>query len=112
MNDNARILWEDICCYLYCEVESADSRKLIQEIFLKAYDAERDILTVGVCRQEIKGTVERELLPVMLDYCQIEYLGLMDMQIFVEHGEPEKATMGQAECFSSAADEYLWRDRS
>ncbi len=35
MDNNARILWEDICCYLYCEVKKSSSRKLIQEIFCK-----------------------------------------------------------------------------
>ena len=70
MDNNTRILWEDICCYLYCEIKTAGSRKLIQEIFLKDYDEKREILTVGVCRQEIQNVVERELVPVMLDYCR------------------------------------------
>ena len=86
MDNNAPILWEDICCYLYCEMKKSSSRKLIQEIFLKAYDEARDILTVGVRKQELKSIVECELMPVMLAYCRIEYLGLMDMQVFVEHG--------------------------
>ena len=112
MDNNARILWEDICCYLYCEMKKSSSRKLIQEIFLKAYDEARDILTVGVQKQELKSIVECELMPVMLAYCRIEYLGLMDMQVFVEHGEPERVDDGQAEYFASAADEYLWRSRA
>ena len=53
MDNNARILWEDICCCLYCEVKKSSSRKLIQEIFLKAYDEARNILTVGVRKQEL-----------------------------------------------------------
>lgn len=112
MDNNARILWEDICCYLYCEVKKSSSRKLIQEIFLQAYDEARDLLMVGVRKQELKGIVECELVPVMLDYCQIEYLGLTDMQIFVEHGEPKRVNDEQAEYFASAADEYLWRSRA
>lgn len=111
MDNNARILWEDICCCLYCEVKKSSSRKLIQEIFLKAYDEARNILTVGVRKQELQGVVECELVPLMLDYCQIEYLGLMDMQILVECGENDGMIAGQLEYFTSAADEYLWRNR-
>ena len=78
---------------------------------MKAYDEARNILTVGVRKQELQGVVECELVPLMLDYCHIEYLGLMDMQILVECGENDGMIAGQLEYFTSAADEYLWRNR-